>query len=439
MIRRESAFLYPIISILLGFIVLVAVLMTGIITINSEGVRSRYALESVYRRSYYDMCDSVNNLEINLSKLMVTSAKSESVPLISEVSAQAELASSSLSSLPFEQSDVIATEKYFNQVGDWCRSYARAIIKKSDVTSYREQAHQLYYTIRSLNERLRAISIDNGMISGQKGENVLLPQGYNFTFTSEQTQSIEYPELIYDGPFSDAKKHTWYALDSKKNVSEKEAKEVVKKLNVGDIDYIGKTEGESSIYQFIGKTEGDDIFVSVTEQGAMIVGYERNKTVNKAELTQNQAQQKAVDYAKEIGYGKLSVVWYNAQEGIGYVNLAPEIDGVIYYPDLVKVKIALDDGTLLGIEASGYCANHRPRSFSALISEKTARSLVSEKLHVKNVRLAVIPDDVGGEWLCYEVNGVYEGLDYFVYVDAIDGTERDILRVVDNEQGTLVM
>ena len=64
---------------------------------------------------------------------------------------------------------------------------------------------------------------------------------------------------------------------------------------------------------------------------------------------------------------------------------------------------------------------------------------MSEKLHVKNVRLAVIPDDVGGEWLCYEVNGVYEGLDYFVYVDAIDGTERDILRVVDNEQGTLVM
>ncbi|MBR6773119.1 MAG: hypothetical protein IKM16_00485, partial [Clostridia bacterium] len=87
MIRRESAFLYPIISILLGFIVLVAVLITGVITINGEGVRSRFALEGVYRRSYYDMCDSVNNLEINLSKLMVTSAKSESVPLISEVSA----------------------------------------------------------------------------------------------------------------------------------------------------------------------------------------------------------------------------------------------------------------------------------------------------------------------------------------------------------------
>ena len=50
----------------------------------------------------------------------------------------------------------------------------------------------------------------------------------------------------------------------------------------------------------------------------------------------------------------MSVVWYNAQEGIGYVNLAPEIDGAIYYPDLVKVKIALDDGTLLTVYYKKY-------------------------------------------------------------------------------------
>lgn len=439
MIRRESAFLYPIISILLGFIVLVAVLITGVITINGEGVRSRFALEGVYRRSYYDMCDSVNNLEINLSKLMVTSAKSESVPLISEVSAQASLASASLSSLPLEQSDIMATEKYFNQVGDWCRSYAKAVVKKSDVTTYKEQARELYFTIRSLNARLRTMNVDNGMISMQKGENLLLPKGYNFTFENEQSQSIEYPELIYDGPFSDAKKHSWYALDGKKPISVDEAKATVKKLNVSEIDYIGMSEGEANVFQFLGKTEGDEVFVSVTEQGGMVVEYERNRAVNEVNLTEREAHKKAIEYAKNTGYGKLSVVWYNAIGGVGYVNLAPEVDDAIYYPDLVKIKVALDDGALLGVEASGYCANHRPRNFSALISKKTARSLVSDKLDVKSVRLAVIPDDVGREWLCYEVNGVYEGLDYFVYVDAVDGTERDILRVVDNEQGSLVM
>ena len=126
-------------------------------------------------------------------------------------------------------------------------------------------------------------------------------------------------------------------------------------------------------------------------------------------------------------------------ENEAYFNLAPVQNGIILYPDLVKVKIALDDGTLLGVEASGYCANNRERNLSALISKKTALSLVSKKLDIKSVRLAVIPDDAGREWLCYEVNGQYEDLDYFVYVDAINGCQRDILRVVNNDQGSLVM
>lgn len=43
------------------------------------------------------------------------------------------------------------------------------------------------------------------------------------------------------------------------------------------------------------------------------------------------------------------------------------------------------------------------------------------------------------EALSYEVCGTFMGLDYFVYVDARDGTEREVMRVVDSDQGTMIM
>lgn len=45
-----------------------------------ESVKRKNTLESVYSRALYDMCDSVNNLEVNLSKLMIADSKAESVP-----------------------------------------------------------------------------------------------------------------------------------------------------------------------------------------------------------------------------------------------------------------------------------------------------------------------------------------------------------------------
>ena len=39
--------------------------------------------------------------------------------------------------------------------------------------------------------------------------------------------------------------------------------------------------------------------------------------------------------------------YYLKQEGMLTINYAYEQDGVIMYPDLIKVKVALDDGRIL--------------------------------------------------------------------------------------------
>ena len=129
---------YPILLIaaVAALLVLSAVLIAGTVVINAESAKRQSALESVYSRALYDMCDSVNNLEVNLSKLMVASSEAESIPIINETLAQAELAESSLSALPLDMGNIRKTSKYFNQVGDWCQSYSSAIMKGGDTENF---------------------------------------------------------------------------------------------------------------------------------------------------------------------------------------------------------------------------------------------------------------------------------------------------------------
>lgn len=438
---RKNNTLYVLIATVAALAVLAAVLIAGTVLINGESSERKNGLDNMYSSAFYDLSDSANNIEVNLSKLMIAGGKKESVTVINDTTAQAELASSSLSRLPLEPDNVEKTVKFYNQVGDWCRSYAAAILTGADTESYREQAETLYIAARNINESLKDVSAEmNGRaISECVGDDRLLAFDMNFNVGDMQNNSVEYPELIYDGPFSDSKKYDFRALDGMEDVSSDRAVEIAaERTGLENAELIGETDGKTPVYQLRGTVNGDDASVSVTKRGGLIIAYDRTKAVEKVNLIREEASAKAADYAAKLGYESLQPVWYNSENGVGFVNLAPVVDGVTYYTDLVKVKVALDDGEILGAEATGYCSGHCERSLAATISENTARSLVSPKIAVENVSLAVIPYKEA-ERFCYEIYGSYKGLDYFVYIDAVTGEQADILRVIDSAQGSLIM
>lgn len=433
---------YPFWTIIASLGAFCAILTAGTAVINSSGARSKLALENGYRRAYYDVCDGVNNIEVNLSKLMVCSGGVETLPLLTELSAQAEHAQASLCSLPFECGDVRLTGKYLNQVGDWSRSYARAIAEKRDCRSFGEQAVTLYESCARLNESLRTSGIES---AGNIVDNVgaagrLISKDWSLKFDETENVAIDYPELIYDGPFSDAKKHDWRALDGLEKISTDEGASRLKTLlDAEEISLIGVTNDEAEIYEYSCLVGGAETYAAVTARGGYIVGFDVSREVGEVSVSESEAVSIAIEFARTLGYERLDKVWYVAQGGIGYVNLAPKTDGVTIYPELVKVKIALDGGDAIGIEAGGYCASHARRDLNPTISEKTAKSLVNPRLKVESVSLAVVPTGDSGEALCYEVRGEFKGISYFVYIDAADGSERDVMRVVESEQGSAVM
>ena len=110
------------------------------------------------------------------------------------------------------------------------------------------------------------------------------------------------------------------------------------------------------------------------------------------------------------------------------------------YPDLIKLKVALDNGQILGIETTGYLNNHTQRDVSKVkITKEQAKEKLNKNLNIQSETLAIIPTEWKTEKLCYEFKGKVEETEYLVYINAENGEEEQILIITNTPNGVLTM
>ena len=140
------------------------------------------------------------------------------------------------------------------------------------------------------------------------------------------------------------------------------------------------------------------------------------------------------------GVSNMKATYYLKQDGIVTINYAYVQNDVVVYSDLIKVKVALDNGEILGIETSGYLNNHTQRDTSKIkISKKEAKKTLNKNLQISSEGFAIIPTEFKTEILCYEFKGNVDGKDFLVYINAENGREEDILIITNTPNGTLTM
>ena len=132
-------------------------------------------------------------------------------------------------------------------------------------------------------------------------------------------------------------------------------------------------------------------------------------------------------------------VWTMNMDSVLYVNLAPIIDHVIYYPDLVKVKVDLNSGAVIGLDATNYAYNHTTReTYKTITSILDGDKYLNERLKVLERNYVVIPNKYVGESMAYEYICEWQDYTYYVYLDINDFTELNIMRVIDTASGSLI-
>ena len=134
--------------------------------------------------------------------------------------------------------------------------------------------------------------------------------------------------------------------------------------------------------------------------------------------------------------------YYTKQSGIVTINYAyyQELDGqqVVMYPDLIKVKVALDNGEVLGMESTGYLNSHHERDLAEIkITKEEAKKNINPNLEILSEGLAVIPTEWKTEIFCYEFRGKVQDREFLVYINVETGKEEDILIILNTENGVL--
>ncbi|MDR3318560.1 MAG: germination protein YpeB [Clostridiales bacterium] len=399
------------------------------------------ALESMYKKSYYDTADELGNLEVKLSKILVSGSSAQQARLAAEIWKQSGETQINLAQLPIDEQAITRALKFVNQLGDYSGYLNNRIQNGGGLAAEDEEnLEMLYERCRQINISLAALSeamsrdykftahIDRDKLG--KGGGAL-----NDSFSGVENNSVDYPKMIYDGPFSDGLDSKVYKLLERleKRGADEGAAWVKEKLGAETVTFYGPAGGDLLTYEYGAAIPGGaEYYVQLTQNGLKPHMIACGATVNGTRISEEKARLIAEQTASELMDCELKAVWICASDGIAYVNLAPEENGVTYYPDLIKVKIAMDYGGLIGLEANSFLMNHTERTLpAARLSEAEARARVSKKIKIESSRLALIPRPGDKEALAYEFSGTHRGHRYIVCVCALTGEELDIMRVVE--------
>ena len=396
-------------------------------------------------QSLYELNSIVDNLDSNLSKARVSTSSTDRARVLADIAIESEMAEVVLERLPLEITLTEEMASFLNKMGDSAQSMLYTVAAGGELEEW--QISSLEYMYRNNLKLKRALneivaSANNGdIIALMRGKGSVLEGSFN----DIQNNVIEEPKGIFDGPFSQNSEDTNPSVfEGMAEVSQAEAEGIAREIfadyKVTDARCTGEaTRGNLAFYNITLMTDDGEMLAQLSKKGGKMVMFDSYKECTQHNFSVERCRDIAADFLKALGFENLETVWASENGTTCNINFCPVQNGVIIYPDMVKVKVCEERGIVTGAEAMSYVMNHSERDIAgATITRAEAQSVIDGRIEVTGSRLALIPVD-GQEVLCYEFAGKFDGSDYFVYVDAATGNEVQVLTVVGTAQGRAIL
>ena len=416
----------------------------------------RQASENAYNMAFFELVDYVDSVEVYLAKSLVSNSPEHGAETLTYVWREANLAQSYLARLPINSNELENTAKFLNQVSDYSYSLSRKNMDNQPLTQEElDNLKQLHQYSVELKNTLNQLSQDlnNGRISWgeltKKASPVFAQEVSNISkesFSNLEENFHEYAGLIYDGAFSEhmtnPDRKGLVGEEINEETAKKRAIEIVGQDKIKEINSNGLTQNANiQCFDFsVIRNDGDNAWISISQKGGHVVLYNSNKNVSTEVLTQEQANEIGQKFLETRGIYNMKPTYYLKQNGIVTINYAYTQDNITVYSDLIKLKIALDDGEIMGMETSGYLNSHTQRTFATpKVSQEEARNKINKNLQITSEGLAMIPTEYQTEKLCWEFKGNVEERQFLVYINVETGKEEDVLVILETPNGTLTM
>ena len=404
----------------------------------------RMLAENSYNQAFYELTEYLNTTEELLKKATISNSSTHASKILTTIWRTTALAQSDLARINnLSNSDLDNLEKLH------------------------EYSVNLRETINQLNDDLYSGNIRWGQLS-KKGNKAFLQEENisKTTFLNIEEDLHQYTGLIYDGAYSENQNNYKGVGLTGDDVTEEKAlqnaKDFIGDDRIENISSAGESQnGRIPCYTFNVKfKDNQDGNITVSKKGGHVIQFNGNRDVRDESISEADAINSAKQFLSKRNLNNMKETYYLKENNVLTVNLAYTQDNIIIYPDLIKVKVALDNGEVLGIEATNYYNSHKEKReiAKAKISKEEALKSVNPKLEISSVDMAIIPTEWGTENYCYEIKGriknnnngsnnnnnnenneveVNEENDFLVYINAETGKEEDILMIVNTPNGTL--
>lgn len=404
-------------------------------------------LENNYQRAFHELVWHMQTVENELAKLSVASSAPQCIEKLSTTWRQIYAAGEKVGQLPLGLVELDDTESYLTRAGDYLFSLVRqggnlSPDQRRQLQELRQSAAAIgseLATLQStiLQRNLKWTDVEAALVKrGRQNEvqdNTVID---NFQLVNRQVQ--EFPEIKLDQRIGVVAPPPT-ALTGPKVTQAQAQETALWFLSPGNkaawqVVAMETTNGLIPTYSFVLRpSQGNGrATVDITQQDGRVLFMLDNRTPAAEQIVVQQAISQADIFLRERGFTNMRLIGQDRYQGTLMLSYVYVQDGVLIYPDLLRVRVALDNGMIIGFEGNGYTAYHVERRdlSNPGISIDQALSRLARELEVIGAeQLAIVFNAQGRETLVYEIPARYQNDRFLIYVDATKGEEVQIVRL----------
>ena len=326
-------------------------------------------LKNTYERAFYDLVEFSDNVEVALAKAQISSSPEYGAKNLSDIWRKADLAVNSLSQVPIRHEVLDLAEKFLNQLSDYSYSLAQKTFQQESLSDGDlANLEKMYTRCKSLNQTLRELmqNLQSGSISWKEltktrsDEEIFAQEVANLSvdsFSKIEKDMQDYEGLIYDGPFSEHMTNPNILGLGETIYTREMAEEVLNQYilpsDILEVEYRGVVDGKIRAHHFDVTLSGDNkCYMDITENDGKVLYFSIPRIPESTKFSQKEATQIAQEYLKSHGFGLMQESYFTNENNMLTINFASVQDEVVCYPDLIKVKVALDNGEVMGMETT---------------------------------------------------------------------------------------
>ena len=397
------------------------------------------ALEEAGLQALHQSAEEMQSLTLDLEKLLISGQPAQQAALLHRISLTAGDVQQCLANLPLSHEAMASTLTFVGELRDDAAAMLPSLTARALTAAQLEHLSACQASCAQLSSQLSLAR------QAMEADGVTLTQNRS-VFTADASADRRPLERLGNAeegviyPPADVHLPASPRGLPEGDVTREDAREIAREL-VGAEQAVAVTDapdasGVLPAYGVTVQTRDVQLNMEITRQGGRLLWMMPETASFPMTQSPSACEGAALDFLQAQGFGPAEAVHRQLYDGLCVISFAPTQEDVLLYPDLLTVQVRMDTLQVVGLEARSYWTNHVRRTLpEPALSAGEAALLLSDRAEMQGHRLCLIPEG-GGETLCWQFTVTRDGETYLIYLDAQDGREAAIRKVIPLENGS---